>query len=45
MGILFDNFSEWKSYAQLQDTPIWRAVMEYEVEQRGKKEEEKAAAE
>ncbi|MDW3647720.1 MAG: L-serine ammonia-lyase, iron-sulfur-dependent, subunit alpha [Bacteroidia bacterium] len=40
MGILFDNFSEWKSYAQLHDTAIWRPVMEYEVEQRGKSEEE-----
>lgn len=40
MGILFDSFQEWQAYSQLHDHPVWKAVLEYEQEQRGKSEEE-----
>ncbi|MEM6802849.1 MAG: L-serine ammonia-lyase, iron-sulfur-dependent, subunit alpha [Bacteroidota bacterium] len=40
MGILFDNFEEWKSYSFLKDAKPYVAVLEYEMEQRGKTEEE-----
>ena len=40
MGILFDNFEEWKSYASLKDEKPYMAVLEYEMDQRGKTEAE-----
>jgi len=40
MSILFDSFEEWKTYTELHDFPAWKAVLEYEQEQRGKTESE-----
>lgn len=40
MSILFDSFDEWKTYTEGNDLPVWKAVLEYEQEQRGKTESE-----
>ena len=40
MAIVLDSFSEWREYVVANDLPLWRAVAEYEVEEKGKVESE-----
>jgi L-serine dehydratase len=40
MGILFDSFQEWRGWCQNQQAAPWQAVLEYEMEQRGRSEAE-----
>lgn len=39
MGILFDSFSEWRQAITQKDQPLWQPVLDYEMEQGGKSEE------
>lgn len=38
MGYLFDDFEGWKAYCEDQDMPLYKAVLEYEAEQKGHEE-------
>lgn len=40
MGILFDSFAEWRAYCKETGAPPWEPVLRYEIEQKGKTEEE-----
>ncbi len=40
MALLFDNFSEWKKACEAEKVPLYQAVIDFEVEQKGKSEEE-----
>ena len=40
MSILFDSFKEWKAYCEESRKEIYEPVLRYEVEQKGKSEEE-----
>lgn len=38
--ILFDDFKSWKKYCQESNLPLYKPVMEYEITQKGRTEEE-----
>lgn len=40
MSILFNSFSEWKEYLEAHNVPIWKPVLEYEITQKGRTENE-----
>ena len=40
MSLLFNDFKSWKSHCAEQNIPLFQPVIEYEVEQKGKVEEE-----
>ncbi len=40
MALLFDNFDDWKKAAELKKAPLYQAVLDFEVQQKGKSEEE-----
>lgn len=40
MSLLFDNFIAWKAYCQEHDFLLHQPVLEYEIEQKGRSEEE-----
>ncbi len=40
MALLFDNFSEWKKSSEDKNEPLYRAVLDFEIEQKGKNEQE-----
>lgn len=40
MAYLFNDFKGWKSYCSEQNIKLYEAVMEYEIEQKGRSEEE-----
>lgn len=40
MALLFDNFSEWKKASEAENSPLFQAVIDFEVQQKGKTEEE-----
>ena len=40
MTILFESFSEWKSYVESNDCSMWQPVMSYELELRHRTEDE-----
>ena len=40
MSILFDSFKEWKTYCEESRKEIYEPVLRYEIEQKGKSEEE-----
>jgi L-serine dehydratase len=40
MPVLFESFEEWKKACTEENKPLWRPVMEFEMSQRGKTEEE-----
>jgi len=40
MSVIFDSFQEWKVYLNSNDVPIWKPVMDYEIEQKGRTEQE-----
>ncbi|MEP5612107.1 MAG: L-serine ammonia-lyase, iron-sulfur-dependent, subunit alpha [Cyclobacteriaceae bacterium] len=40
MAILFDNFSEWKKESEANNLPLYQAVIDFEVQQKGKTEKE-----
>jgi L-serine dehydratase len=40
MGLLFDSFAEWGNYCQTKQAVLWQPVLEYEMQQRGRSEEE-----
>jgi L-serine dehydratase len=39
MALLFDNFKSWKTYCEEKQVPLYLPVLEYEIEQKGRKEE------
>ncbi|MEP1093971.1 MAG: L-serine ammonia-lyase, iron-sulfur-dependent, subunit alpha [Cyclobacteriaceae bacterium] len=40
MAILFDNFSDWKKTSEANNSPLYQAVIDFEIQQRGKTEKE-----
>ncbi|MBX7242260.1 MAG: L-serine ammonia-lyase, iron-sulfur-dependent, subunit alpha [Bacteroidia bacterium] len=40
MSILFNSFSEWKNHIETHNVPVWQPVLEYEIEQKGRTENE-----
>lgn len=40
MAFLFNSFLEWQEYCQSNNLSLYQSVLEYEIEQRGRKEEE-----
>jgi L-serine dehydratase len=40
MGLLFDSFEEWGNYCQTEQAVLWKPVLEYEMQQRNRSEEE-----
>ena len=40
MAILFDSFTEWKTYLAAHNVPVWQPVMDYEITQKGRTETE-----
>lgn len=40
MAILFDNFQDWKKECEERDIPLYQPVLEFEINQKGKSEEE-----
>ena len=40
MALLFDNFEDWREYSEEKKEPLYRAVLEFEINQRGKTEKE-----
>ncbi|MEM7037119.1 MAG: L-serine ammonia-lyase, iron-sulfur-dependent, subunit alpha [Bacteroidota bacterium] len=40
MKVLFDDFSEWQEALATEEMPIWKPVLDYEVREKGKTEEE-----
>ena len=38
MSLHFDNFSDWQAHCHTTGVPLWQAVLDYEVEQKGKTE-------
>lgn len=39
-GILFDSFTEWKDYVNKNQYPVWYPVLQYEMVQKGRGEQE-----
>lgn len=39
-GILFDSFTEWKAYVNENQHPVWYPVLQYEMVQKGRGEQE-----
>lgn len=39
MSLLFNDFVSWKQYCQDKDIPLYRPVLEYEIQQKGRTEE------
>jgi L-serine dehydratase len=40
MPVLFDSFSEWQTHVEATGEPIWQAVLDYEVREKGRTEED-----
>ena len=40
MAFLFNSFLDWQEYCQSNDISLYQSVLEYEIEQRGRKEED-----
>lgn len=40
MSLLFDNFKEWQQYCEDQKQPLFEPVLAYEIEQKGRTEEQ-----
>ncbi len=40
MSILFSDFKSWKEYCQEHNVPLYRPVLDYEIQQKGRSEEE-----
>lgn len=40
MSILFDSFTEWKTFLSTHSMEVWRPVLMYEMEQKGRSEQE-----
>lgn len=40
MSILFNNFKSWKQYCEEKQIPLYKPVLEYETEQKGRTEQE-----
>lgn len=40
MSLLFETFKEWKNHCNASGEPVFRPVMEYEIEQKGRTEKE-----
>ena len=40
MSILFDSFAEWKQHIDSNNVPIWKPVLDYEIDQKGRTESE-----
>ncbi|WP_420578668.1 L-serine ammonia-lyase, iron-sulfur-dependent, subunit alpha [Ekhidna sp.] len=40
MGVLFNSFEEWKKECQANDIPLFKPVLDFEINQKGKKEED-----
>lgn len=40
MALLFDNFIEWKKACEANKSPLFQAVLEFEIDQKGKSEKE-----
>lgn len=40
MALLFDNFKEWKVYSEKRGEPLYQAVLEFEINQKGRTEDE-----
>jgi len=40
MALLFEDFESWKSYCDKEKTPFYLPVLEYEIEEKGRDEEE-----
>ena len=40
MAVLFDSFTEWQTYLDTRSEPVWKPVLDYEIFQKGRSEEE-----
>jgi len=40
MALLFDNFIDWSTYCETEKSPLYKPVLAYEMEQKGRSEEE-----
>jgi|GEM_PF-4623028 len=40
MSILFNSFAEWQETLQESERPIWQPVLEYEIKEKGRTEED-----
>ena len=40
MSILFDSFNEWSKHCENSPQPLWKPVLEYEIEQKGRSEQQ-----
>lgn len=40
MSMLFDSFQEWKQYCESNNCAIWQPVLTYEIEEKGRSEQE-----
>ena len=38
MALLFDNFEEWKKTSESSNSPLFQAVLDFEIDQKGKTE-------
>jgi len=39
MGVLFDSFEEWRLWCEAENQPLWQAVLNYEIREKGRTEE------